>query len=107
MIIMRRHENRATIMTDNRPLKDGAKLIGDAPAAIAILDRFLQHATIINITGKSYRLRHGGNAEAKANSKGRPAAGQVEGTPPEDTKTEPPVSSGVGLVAEAKSSSEG
>src|SRR5271169_2760221 len=72
-IIMRRHENRATMMTSNRPLEDWAKLIGDAPAATAILDRFLQHATIINITGKSYRLRHGGNTEAK--SKGRPAAG--------------------------------
>jgi len=56
-IIMRRHENRSTIMTSNRPLEDWAKLIGDVPAATAVLDRFLQHATIINITGKSYRLR--------------------------------------------------
>ena len=55
-IIMRRHENRSTVMTSNRPLEDWAKLIGDVPAATAILDRFLQHATIINITGKSYRL---------------------------------------------------
>ena len=59
-IIMRRHENRSTMMTSNRPLEDWAKLIGDVPAATAILDRFLQHATLINITGKSYRLRHGG-----------------------------------------------
>ena len=56
-IIMRRHEQRATMMTSNRPLEDWAKLIGDVPAATAILDRFLQHAQIINITGKSYRLR--------------------------------------------------
>lgn len=55
-IIMRRHEQRATMMTSNRPLEDWAKLIGDVPAATAILDRFLQHAQIINITGKSYRL---------------------------------------------------
>ena len=53
-IVMRRHENRSTMMTSNRPLEDWAKLIGDVPAATAILDRFLQHATIINITGKSY-----------------------------------------------------
>ena len=59
-IIMRRHENRSTMMTSNRPLEDWAKLIGDVPAATAILDRFLQHAQIINITGKSYRLRKGG-----------------------------------------------
>ncbi len=56
-IIMRRHENRSTMMTSNRPLEDWAKLIGDVPAATAILDRFLQHALILNITGKSYRLR--------------------------------------------------
>lgn len=68
-IIMRRHENRSTIMTSNRPLEDWAKLIGDVPAATAILDRFLQHATIINITGKSYRLRRqAGKAEPTSTS---------------------------------------
>jgi DNA replication protein DnaC len=56
-IIMRRHELRSTIMTSNRPLQDWGKLIGDVPAATAILDRFLQDAEIIQITGRSYRLR--------------------------------------------------
>lgn len=55
-IIMRRYETRSTIMTSNRPLEDWGKLIGDVPAATAILDRFLHHAEIITITGKSYRL---------------------------------------------------
>jgi len=57
-IIMRRHELRSTIMTSNRPLEDWGKLIGDVPAATAILDRFLQDAELIQITGKSYRLRN-------------------------------------------------
>jgi DNA replication protein DnaC len=56
-IIMRRHEVRSTMMTSNRPLEDWGKLIGDVPAATAILDRILQNAEIIQITGKSYRLR--------------------------------------------------
>jgi DNA replication protein DnaC len=56
-IIMRRHELRSTMMTSNRPLEDWGKLIGDVPAATAILDRFLQDAELIQITGKSYRLR--------------------------------------------------
>ena len=56
-IIMRRHELRSTMMTSNRPLQDWGKLIGDVPAATAILDRFLQDAEVIQITGKSYRLR--------------------------------------------------
>ena len=64
-IIMRRHELRSTIMTSNRPLEDWGKLIGDVPAATAILDRFLEHAEVITVTGKSYRLRN--KADAKSN----------------------------------------
>ena len=56
-IIMRRYQVRSTMMTSNRPLEDWGKLIGDVPAATAILDRFLHNAEIITITGRSYRLR--------------------------------------------------
>ena len=56
-IIMRRHETRSSIMTSNRPLEDWGRLIGDVPAATAILDRFLQHAEVITLTGRSYRLK--------------------------------------------------
>lgn len=55
-IIMRRYEVRSTIMTSNRPLEDWGKLLGDLPMATAILDRFLHHAEVITITGKSYRM---------------------------------------------------
>jgi len=44
-------------MTSNRPLEDWGKLIGDVPTSTAILDRFLSRAEIIQITGKSYRLK--------------------------------------------------
>lgn len=57
-IIMRRYENRSTIMTSNRPIEEWGKLIGDVPSATAILDRFLHHAEIIQISGKSYRLKN-------------------------------------------------
>jgi len=60
-IIMRRYETRSTVMTSNRPITDWGKLIGDVPGATAILDRFLHHAEIVTITGKSYRLRNRGN----------------------------------------------
>ncbi len=56
-IIMRRHEVRSTIMTSNRPIEEWGKLLGDVPAAGAILDRFLQHAQVIAMTGRSYRLK--------------------------------------------------
>lgn len=64
-IIMRRYETRSTVMTSNRPLEDWGKLIGDVPSATAILDRFLHHAEVVTITGKSYRLQ---NQAAKAAS---------------------------------------
>ena len=56
-IIMRRHDIRSTMMTSNRPFEDWGKLIGDVPAATAILDRLLENAEVIQVTGKSYRLR--------------------------------------------------
>jgi DNA replication protein DnaC len=67
-IIMRRHELRSTLMTSNRPLEDWGKLMGDVPAATAILDRILQHAEILEITGKSYRLRGGADTKGKSTS---------------------------------------
>jgi DNA replication protein DnaC len=62
-VVMRRYENRSTIMTSNRPIQDWGKLLGDVPAASAILDRFLHHAQTIAITGRSYRLK--GQSPAK------------------------------------------
>jgi hypothetical protein len=41
----------------NRPIEEWGKLIGDVPSATAILDRFLQTAEVIEISGKSYRLK--------------------------------------------------
>jgi len=60
---MRRYETKSTIMTSNRPLEDWGKLIGDVPSATAILDRFLHHAEIVTITGRSYRLKDRANSD--------------------------------------------
>jgi len=70
-IIMRRYEIRSTMMTSNRPLEDWGKLIGDVPSATAILDRFLHHAELIQIKGKSYRLKNA----AKPPENPKPATG--------------------------------
>jgi len=107
-VIMRRNGVRSTIMTSNRPLEDWGKLIGDVPAATAILDRFLHNAQVIAITGRSYRLRNragGGQADGPAEAAApqgpagqgregrRSTAGSEGSSPPEDTDTHPPVSS--------------
>lgn len=56
-IIMRRYEKCSTIMTSNRPIEEWGKLIGDVPTATAIIDRLLERAEVIQITGKSYKLK--------------------------------------------------
>jgi hypothetical protein len=53
------------------------KLLGDVPAATAILDRFLHHAEILQITGRSYRLkdratRENATAAAKEKAQSKP-----------------------------------
>jgi len=83
-IIMRRYETRSTIMTSNRPLEDWGKLIGDVPSATAILDRFLHHAELITITGRSYRLQRPGAAPEQSEhptSENASASGQENSKP--------------------------
>ena len=65
-LVMRRYENRSTLMTSNRPIEEWGKLINDVPAAAAILDRFLHHAEVIQFTGKSYRLDRAARAQKAA-----------------------------------------
>jgi DNA replication protein DnaC len=77
-IIMRRYETRSTLMTSNRPLEDWGKLIGDVPSATAILDRFLHHAEIIRISGKSYRLRHQARGESEPSNGASPGQAATE-----------------------------
>ncbi len=102
-IIMRRYQLRSTMMTSNRPLEDWGKLIGDVPAATAILDRFLHNAEVIAITGKSSRLRKD-TAERveEKDRKGRRSTADGGGfSPPEDTVAESTVSSGAGAQVAA------
>lgn len=55
-VFVRRYEKGAIIVTSNRPMEDWGKVLGDTAAAGAILDRFLHHAEIIKLEGRSYRM---------------------------------------------------
>jgi DNA replication protein DnaC len=55
-VFVRRYEKGAIIVTSNRPLEDWGKMLGDTAAAGAILDRFLHHAEVIKLEGRSYRM---------------------------------------------------
>jgi DNA replication protein DnaC len=73
-IIMRRYENRSTMMTSNRPIEEWGKLLSDVPAASAILDRLLHHAEIIPINGRSYRLQKSAESRAARKPKSQPTS---------------------------------
>jgi len=56
-LIDKRYERRSTIITTNINFNNWDEVFHDAVTANAILDRVLHHAHVVNITGKSYRLK--------------------------------------------------
>ena len=57
-VFVRRYEKGAIILTINRPMEDWDQVLGDTAAAGAILDRFLHHAEVIRLQGRSYRMHN-------------------------------------------------
>ena len=57
-VFVRRYEKGAIILTTNRPMEDWGQMMGDTAAAGAILDRFLHHAEVIRLQGRSYRMHN-------------------------------------------------
>jgi len=55
-VIHRRYLSGSTIVATNRIVSDWGAILGDTAATAAILDRFLENATVFTIKGKSYRL---------------------------------------------------
>ena len=58
-IIMRRYERTSTLVTSNRPVEDWGKLLGDAAATSAMLDRLLHHGHVIKCGPRSWRTKMG------------------------------------------------
>jgi DNA replication protein DnaC len=63
----RRHGCRSTVICTNRPVEDWGKIMGDIPAASAILDRFLEGVYLFKMSGKSYRLQGKPNPTGNTN----------------------------------------
>ena len=56
-IVMRRYERASTILTSNRPIEDWGKLLGDAAAVTAMLDRLLHHGHVLKCGPRSWRTK--------------------------------------------------
>ena len=56
-LIMRRYERASTLVTSNRPVEDWGKLLGDAAAVSALLDRLLHHGHLLKCGPRSWRTK--------------------------------------------------
>jgi DNA replication protein DnaC len=56
-IVMRRYERTSTLLTSNRPVEDWGKLLGDAAAVSAMLDRLLHHGHVLKCGPRSWRTK--------------------------------------------------
>lgn len=56
-VVSRRHEKNSIILTSNRGFADWGQVFADQVVATAIVDRLLHSATVLNIRGRSYRMR--------------------------------------------------
>jgi DNA replication protein DnaC len=65
-LVMRRYERASTLITSNRPVDDWGKLLGDAAAVSAMLDRLLHHAHVLKCGPRSWRTSQALHQEAAA-----------------------------------------
>jgi DNA replication protein DnaC len=56
-VVSRRYEHGSIVLTTNRGIADWGAIFDDTTVAAAILDRLLHHASVLSITGDSYRMR--------------------------------------------------
>ena len=62
-IVMRRYERASTLLTSNRPVEDWGKLLGDAAAVGAMLDRLLHHGHLLKCGPRSWRTKTAATAD--------------------------------------------
>jgi DNA replication protein DnaC len=57
-LICHRYETGSIIITANQPFSQWDSIFPDNMMAVAAVDRLVHHATVINIMGESYRVKH-------------------------------------------------
>jgi DNA replication protein DnaC len=57
-VISRRYQGGSIVLTTNRDITGWGQIFEDTTVAAAMLDRLLHHATVVQINGPSYRMRH-------------------------------------------------
>jgi len=58
-VVSSRYERGSTVITSNKSIREWPDMLaGDEGLATALLDRLLHHCHVVQIDGRSYRLRH-------------------------------------------------
>lgn len=78
-IVSRRHQTKATIVTTNKPFAEWNQVFPNSSCVVALIDRLVHRADVVNIEGESYRLKEakerteGSKAKRKATPRGKSA----------------------------------
>ena len=65
-LVMHRYERKSLLVTSNQPFSEWENVFSTSAMTVAAVDRLVDHSTIIQINGESYRRR-------RARRQGRPA----------------------------------
>ncbi len=63
-VVTGRYERSSIVLTSNLSFSEWGSLLGDDVLATALLDRLLHHAEVLNINGRSYRMKDRIGADA-------------------------------------------
>ena len=63
-VVSRRTEQRSTIVTTNKPFGEWGGVFPNASCVVALVDRLVQRAEVVQIDGESYRLKDAQEREA-------------------------------------------
>jgi len=73
-IINRRYEQKATIVTTNRPFSEWGEVFPNAACVVSLVDRLVHHAQILTIEGESYRIKEAQETAARRTQTAKPAS---------------------------------
>jgi DNA replication protein DnaC len=79
-IVNRRYEQRATIVTTNKPFAEWNEVFPNASCVVSLVDRLVHHADILQIEGDSYRMKEARErAETKQRKNGKSPTTKADG----------------------------
>lgn len=73
-IVSRRHQEKSTVLTTNRPFAEWNEVFPQSSCVVALVDRLVHRAEIVQIEGDSYRLKEAKERATRKRAQGAPRA---------------------------------